>query len=201
MSETTSARTPRVSRHRHSGRILGSLVVLTAALAGTLVAESPASAAATDKGATIVKFAKEIKAGKAIGPWRGKPVPYVWGGGHGSKPGPSRGTCKGYTGSIRPCPAEKTIGLDCAGLSRWVYSLAYGSDVLSSGNTDSQLRRLKPVRSPRPGDLVFFGTKTRTTHVGIFIGNNLMIEEPGTGSHVRESKVSGHGKLVGYYRR
>ena len=37
-----------------------------------------------------------------------------------------------------------------------------------------------------PGDLVFFGTSlSNITHVGIYIGSNLMIDAPHTGAFVR----------------
>ena len=45
------------------------------------------------------------------------------GGGHGAL-GPSTGTCAGYTGSIKPCPATTTVGVDCSGFARGVYQQA-----------------------------------------------------------------------------
>lgn len=148
----------------------------------------------------VVDVARQIVAGGAVSPWQGGAVPYSWGGGHGSRPGPSLGTCVGYTGKATPCPATSTRGVDCSGLTRWVYSIAYGSDFLGSGNTDAQLRLLTRVSSPVPGDLVFFGPNgTRgTTHVGIVLGGGQMIEAPGTGSNVRVGNVAGH-TFVGYY--
>src|SRR4029079_13454705 len=43
---------------------------------------------------TIVAKATEIMNGKAVAPWKGGAVPYVWGGGHGAG-GPATGTCAG----------------------------------------------------------------------------------------------------------
>jgi len=149
----------------------------------------------------IVRIAENILAGRAASPWKGGAVPYVWGGGHGSVAGPSIGTCDGYTGSIRPCPATKTVGVDCSGFTRWVYKLAYGVDVLGGGNTNQHLKRMRKVSSPQPGDLVYFGSSaSNTTHVGIFTGGGQMIEAPKTGLNIRRSKVSGRSGLVGYYR-
>lgn len=151
--------------------------------------------------AKIIAYAQAIENGSAEPGWGGGRIPYSWGGGHGSKPGPSLGTCSGYTGSIHPCPASSTVGVDCSGFSRWVYSLAYGSDVLGSGNTDSQLARMHKVSASaaQPGDLVFFGTLSDTHHVGIYIGNNQMINAYATGTYIQTNTVSGQSDLVGYY--
>ncbi|WP_080503753.1 C40 family peptidase [Renibacterium salmoninarum] len=137
--------------------------------------------------------------GKALSGWGGGAIPYSWGGGRGSKPGPSLGTCSGYTGSIKPCPADSTKGLDCSGFSRWIYSLAGGSDLLGAGNTDNQLAKMKKTSSPKPGDLAFFGKLSDTHHVGIYLGNDKMANAPYTGVNVRIGTVSSHSDLVGYY--
>ncbi|GIH27921.1 hypothetical protein Aph01nite_62310 [Acrocarpospora phusangensis] len=127
-------------------------------------------------------------------------IPYSWGGGHAARPGPSLGTCAGYKGKIKPCPAKKTRGLDCSGLARWVYHIGYGWDVLGPGNTDSHLKRLSKISTPRPGDLVFYGTRKRTHHVGIYIGQGKMINAYATGTTVRVDDVKVLDDLLGYYR-
>lgn len=161
----------------------------------------PAPAPSGSVLAKIVAYAKAIESGKAEPGWGGGRIPYSWGGGHGSKVGPSLGTCSGYTGSIHPCPANHTVGVDCSGFSRWVYDLAYGKDVLGSGNTDSQLKRLHRVSASaaQPGDLVYFGTLSNTHHVGIYIGNGLMINAYATGTYIQTNRISGQSDLVGYF--
>ena len=148
----------------------------------------------------IVKVATDIMTGKAVTPWKSGAVPYVWGGGHGAV-GPSTGTCAGYTGSIKPCPATKTVGVDCSGLSRWVYQQAYGRDIFGGVNTNGQIAKLKKVSTPQPGDLVYFGSSpSNTHHVGIYIGNGRMINALRTGTSVKTDNVSIMSDLVGYYR-
>ncbi len=150
--------------------------------------------------ALVVSIATDIKDGQAKYGWGGGPVPYSWGGGHGTKPGPSYGTCSGYTGSIMPCPATKTLGVDCSGFTRWVYAQAFGADVLGGGNTNDQLRRLSRTTTPQPGDLVFYGSSTSNTHhVGIYIGNGNMINAQKTGTYVKVDKVTIMPDLVGYF--
>ncbi|MEU8358301.1 NlpC/P60 family protein [Nonomuraea sp. NPDC048882] len=131
-------------------------------------------------------------------------IVYSWGGGHGVDPGPSKGTCRGYRGGIRPCPAARTRGLDCSGFTRWVYALAHGEDVLGPGNTDDHLRKMRRVRDPRPGDLVFFGKVTkrsvRTHHVGVYLGGGKMMNAPETGAMVRIDTIKKKKDFAGFYR-
>ncbi|MEV4569269.1 C40 family peptidase [Nonomuraea sp. NPDC049419] len=131
-------------------------------------------------------------------------IAYSWGGGHAPDPGPSKGTCRGYRGSIKPCPAAKTRGLDCSGFTRWVYALAHGRDVLGPGNTDAHVRRMRRVSRPKPGDLVFFGKigkkRIRTHHVGIYLGGGRMMNAPETGAVVRVDSIAEKKDLAGFYR-
>lgn len=131
-------------------------------------------------------------------------IVYSWGGGHGVDPGPSKGTCRGYRGSIRPCPAARTRGLDCSGFTRWVYALTYGEDVLGPGNTDDHLRKMRRVSRARPGDLVFFGKvakrSVRTHHVGVYLGGGKMMNAPETGALVRIDTIKKKKDFAGFYR-
>ncbi len=132
-------------------------------------------------------------------------IPYAWGGGHAPRPGPSNGTCRGYKGRIKPCPAARTRGLDCSGFARWVYALAHGKDVLGPGNTNDHVRRTRRVKaSPMPGDLVFFGKITKksvkTHHVGIYLGGGKMMNAPETGAVVRIDDIARLKDFAGYYR-
>ncbi|HEV2373076.1 MAG TPA: peptidoglycan-binding protein [Streptosporangiaceae bacterium] len=156
----------------------------------------------------IVTYAENIEAGDAEPGWAGGKIWYIWGGGHGANPGPSTGTCVGDPVSWAclpigtPAVDPNHIGLDCSGFARWVYSLAYGRDVLGSGNTNNQIGEMQQVSSPTPGDLVFFGSsRSNTDHVGIYIGNGLMINEPQTGQQVDTVPVSdGPASFLGYYQ-
>ena len=152
-------------------------------------------------GSAIVQYATAIMNGQAEPGWGGSAVPYSWGGGHATNPGPTTGTCAGYTGSIHPCPASSTVGVDCSGFARWVYALAYGYDVLGGGNTNEELSRMHKVTAPVPGDLVFYGTTpSNTHHVGIYIGNGKMIDALKTGTKVEQDNVSIMSELLGYWQ-
>ncbi|WP_195911340.1 C40 family peptidase [Streptomyces kaniharaensis] len=140
-----------------------------------------------------VDYTKVLNAAKSfIG------YPYVWGGGHslrGEGPGPSLGTCDGYTGSIIPCPANSTVGLDCSGLVRAAYWFGAGIDLGNGGNTNDQTRdrhTLPISQSQRqPGDVEYFGDGPHSTHhVIIYAGTDpstgadMMYEAEQTGTNV-----------------
>ncbi|KAF9114070.1 hypothetical protein BGX27_000201 [Mortierella sp. AM989] len=122
-------------------------------------------------------------------------VPYVWGGGHAGSPGPSIGTCVGYTGSIKPCPADRTVGLDCSGLVRDALYRGVGIDLGRGGNTNTQFAdrhsRVVSYADRQPGDIEFFGPRGAIYHVILYIGKNsagkdMMIEAQKTGTNVHE---------------
>lgn len=72
-------------------------------------------------------------------------------------------------------------GLDCSGLVEMVYQAA-GINVPRTA--DQQFRHLPKVDTPRPGDLLFFGSRQKATHVGIYRGQGQMIHAPGSGRQV-----------------
>jgi cell wall-associated NlpC family hydrolase len=161
-----------------------------------------AIAVQADVHSDIVHYAKQAASGVALPGWKGGAIPYSWGGGHGARAGPSTGTCVGYTGSIHPCPATHTVGVDCSGFSRWVYSLAFGKDKLGAGTAAHQATLGSRTNNPGPGDLVFFSNSAGAiVHVGVYIGEGKMINAPYTGAYVRQDTVSsGTHRIAGYYR-
>lgn len=73
-------------------------------------------------------------------------------------------------------------GLDCSGLTRYVYkrmgiTIPFGSR--------AQFRELEPRTIPQPGDLVFFSIKPGAIdHVGIYVGDFKFIHAPRTGYRI-----------------
>ncbi|WP_052441058.1 C40 family peptidase [Streptacidiphilus anmyonensis] len=136
-------------------------------------------------------------------------MPYVYAGGHGASPGPSRGYCSGTPGGSDSagwlqdsngtwyCFAGSHVGLDCSGFARLMYDEAAGYDVLGAGATNDQIKLGNLISSTQavPGDLIFFGTSTSATdHVGIYAGVvngvRMMYNAFDTGTYVREEPVS-----------
>ncbi|MFI5606293.1 C40 family peptidase [Amycolatopsis sp. NPDC051903] len=90
-------------------------------------------------------------------------LPYVWGGN-----GPDAGAA----------------GFDCSGLTKASYDSA---GVALPRTADSQFRATPRVAGePQLGDLVFYGDPaTRIHHVGLYLGNGLMINAPTEGQAIQ----------------
>lgn len=92
-------------------------------------------------------------------------LPYVWGGN-----GPEAGAA----------------GFDCSGLTKASYDEA---GIALPRTADSQFRALPRVpagQEPKLGDLVFYGNPgTRIHHVGLYLGNGLMINAPTQGQAIQ----------------
>ena len=79
---------------------------------------------------------------------------------------------------------------DCSGLVRYVYKKVTGKTLPHYSKAQyKQVRKIKKSEA-QPGDLVFF-FRNGAHHVGIYIGNNKMIDAPRTGKKVRVSPITG----------
>ena len=91
-------------------------------------------------------------------------LPYVWGGN-----GPDAGHA----------------GFDCSGLTKAAYGAA-GVDLPRTAQTQFDAGPRVPAGQPLlPGDLVFYGTPGDIHHVGLYIGDGLMINAPTFGQPVQ----------------
>lgn len=94
--------------------------------------------------------------------------PYVWG---GARPG----------------------GFDCSGLVQWAFA-QHG--VALPRTTFEQVTSGEPVGSladAQPGDLLFFHTYARHSHVGLYVGEGRMLHAPRSGVPVRVDRLGGGG--------
>jgi cell wall-associated NlpC family hydrolase len=82
------------------------------------------------------------------------------------------------------------FGFDCSGFTHLVYAMR---GVIIPRDADAQARAGTPVARAdlKPGDLVFFATSTGYVHhVGIYVGDNMMLNAPQTGSVVSQVSLS-----------
>ncbi|MFC7491234.1 MULTISPECIES: C40 family peptidase [unclassified Knoellia] len=77
-------------------------------------------------------------------------------------------------------------GFDCSGFTQYVYNKA---GISIPRTASAQQRAATRVSSPRPGDLVFYGSPAY--HVGIFTGGDMMIDSPRTGKFSSERNMWG----------
>jgi cell wall-associated NlpC family hydrolase len=85
------------------------------------------------------------------------------------------------------------VGFDCSGLAQWAYAQA---GIAIPRTTETQWPAMQHVTQAQavPGDLVFFDTpgdsQAAPNHVGIYLGNGLMIDAPYTGTVVRKDSIT-----------
>jgi cell wall-associated NlpC family hydrolase len=80
-------------------------------------------------------------------------------------------------------------GFDCSGFTSYVYRAA-GYQLPRTASDQYRARVLRPVRAPRPGDLLFFRLDgTRISHVGIYVGDYKFIHAPSSGRKVSYADI------------
>ncbi|MGI5271562.1 WXG100 family type VII secretion target [Nonomuraea sp. CA-218870] len=85
---------------------------------------------------------------------------------------------------------------DCSGLVYYVLNQA-GIEIGDTTAAGYQASG-KPVSTPQPGDMVFFGDPAG--HVGVYIGNGQMIHAPNSTTVVQVANVADDGRAVSYRR-
>ncbi|MCE5221767.1 MAG: NlpC/P60 family protein [Clostridium sp.] len=90
-------------------------------------------------------------------------VPYLWGG-------------------------ESPEGFDCSGLMQYVFN-AQGIDIPRISEDQQSAATTISMSEIKPGDLVF-NKVSNSTHVGMYVGNDMYIQAPHTGDIVKISKLS-----------
>lgn len=84
-------------------------------------------------------------------------------------------------------PAEG--GFDCSGLTRAAYATA-GITIPRTADLQWRAGPTIPAGQPlQPGDLLFYGTPAKATHVTLFVGHNRVIHAPQPGELVQYAAV------------
>ena len=89
---------------------------------------------------------------------------------------------------------------DCSGLFYWAFNklggyMYHGSNTMYDKYCTSKGKLTKKGRTDgqelKPGTAVFTGNETKHGHVGLYIGNDIVIEASGTNAGVITTKISG----------
>jgi cell wall-associated NlpC family hydrolase len=101
-------------------------------------------------------------------------IPYVWGG------------------------ESPLSGFDCSGLVQYVYREVGISLPRVAQNQFDAGPPVPTGTTVEPGDLVFFGSgPDDVSHVGMYVGDGLMVDAPHTGAVVRFDRIAGSEPIVG----
>ncbi len=88
-------------------------------------------------------------------------------------------------------------GFDCSGFMNYIYK-QFGYKINRGANAQMENGYKVSKDSLRPGDLVFFGSGSRASHVGMYIGNGKFIHAENSGTGVVISSLV-EGYYVGRY--
>ena len=79
---------------------------------------------------------------------------------------------------------------DCGGLVKYVYKQATNTDLPMGTTNQEKYGTEASLGSLQPGDLLFYGNRGATYHVGIYVGNNQMIHSPQPGQTVKAVDIT-----------
>lgn len=87
-------------------------------------------------------------------------------------------------------------GYDCSGLTMRAFQKA-GISIPRVASDQYRAAKIHPKRTQLlPGDLVFYKNRTGIHHVGLYVGSQMMIHAPRTGTVIRFNKIN---YMSGYY--
>jgi peptidoglycan DL-endopeptidase CwlO len=98
------------------------------------------------------------------------------------------------------------VAFDCSGLVQWAFGKAGVSLPRTAAEQYKATSRISPAEAGA-GDLIFFGSGSEVSHVGILTGPGVMIDAPHTGAEVRYDHVPmrigaawGSDRVIGFGR-
>ena len=175
-------------------------------LAGELAAaQSKESSLKAARQAALAAAAAERAAAAAGGPSGSSQVPaWAWGSGASASQGDiAANWALTQLGKPYQWGAAGPATYDCSGLTMVAWAHA-GVQLLHYTGYQWQEGPHVPLNQLRRGDLLFFATNTADPstihHVGIYIGNGMMVDAPFTGAFVRIDSMYQPGGLIGAVR-
>ncbi|MGL6107823.1 C40 family peptidase [Romboutsia sp.] len=83
---------------------------------------------------------------------------------------------------------------DCSGLTSYVYKNSVNVKLPRTSSDQSRFGKTVSKGQLEPGDLLFFGSGSNVSHVGVYVGDSKMVHSPSTGQTVRVDNINS-----GYY--
>jgi len=83
-------------------------------------------------------------------------------------------------------------GMDCSGLVAYVYQHAAGISLPHSTVAQEAYVSTHSVKSAKPGDILFWGSRGGTYHDAIYLGNNQYVAAPTEGQNVEVQTISSY---------
>ena len=91
-----------------------------------------------------------------------------------------------------------TQGLDCSGFMQYIFKRSMGITLPRTSAEMATVGQQVDRANLRPGDMVFFGSGGRVSHVGMYIGNDRFIHAPRTGRDIEITSMNGNYWKSGY---
>lgn len=83
-------------------------------------------------------------------------------------------------------------GFDCSGLVDYIYRHAADMALPHSSRAMSEMgQKVKRMTELASGDLVFFGSRSGISHVGVYVGQGRFVHAPNSGGTVRLDDIDG----------
>ena len=85
-----------------------------------------------------------------------------------------------------------TQGLDCSGFMQYIFKRSMGITLPRTSAEMATVGQQVDRANLKPGDMVFFGSGGRVSHVGMYIGNDRFIHTPRTGRDIEITSMNGN---------
>jgi len=85
-----------------------------------------------------------------------------------------------------------TQGLDCSGFMQYIFKRSMGITLPRTSAEMAAVGQQVDRANLKPGDMVFFGSGGRVSHVGMYIGNDRFIHAPRTGRDIEITSMNGN---------
>ena len=83
-------------------------------------------------------------------------------------------------------------GLDCSGFMQYIFKRSMGITLPRTSAEMATVGQQVDRANLKPGDMVFFGSGGRVSHVGMYIGNDRFIHAPRTGRDIEITSMNGN---------